>query len=285
MLQEIEPYVFDNQYRSQAPTATSSALCYQERKVLTKKNEDGSFSLPTFKELRAEYAAICDNFTFLFSIDEEGFFLLEGVESLEDYTWMPLPALLGAQPQHLMFAILTGYHLYEWYRSRRYCGWCGTELNKDKHERSLSCPNCKQVEFPRISPAVLVGVINGNKFLLVRQPSYDRYAIVAGFTEIGETLEETVKREVMEEVGLKVRNIRYYKSQPWALAGNLMVGFFCEVDGSDELVIDTTELSDAVWFNREDIPLEEDYSKISLTHEMIALFKSGNLSQPECSIP
>ncbi len=99
------------------------------------------------------------------------------------------------------------------------------------------------------------------------------YALIAGFTEIGETLEETVQREVMEEVGLKVKNIRYYKSQPWSFSSTLLCGFFCDVDGDTDITLDTEELSVGEWFEREDIPLEDD--GISLTREMIGVFKTG----------
>ncbi|MBO5104568.1 MAG: NUDIX domain-containing protein, partial [Ruminococcus sp.] len=96
-------------------------------------------------------------------------------------------------------------------------------------------------------------------------------ALVAGFTEIGETLEETVSREVMEEVGLKVKNIKYYKSQPWGFSGGILAGFFCEVDGSDTLTVDKSELSSAVWTERNDISGQPD--DYSLTNEMMMCFK------------
>ena len=101
------------------------------------------------------------------------------------------------------------------------------------------------------------------------------YALVAGFTEIGETLEGTVRREVMEEVGLKVKNLRYYKSQPWSFSSTLLCGFYCEVDGSTEVRLDTEELAVAEWFEREDIPLDND--GVSLTREMIHMFKTGQM--------
>lgn len=102
---------------------------------------------------------------------------------------------------------------------------------------------------------------------------YKKYALLAGFAEIGETLEDTVRREVMEEVGLKVKNITYYKSQPWSFSDTLLVGFFCELDGEDKVVLDEDELSLAEWFEREKMPVEyEDYS---LTNEMMMAFKNA----------
>ena len=97
------------------------------------------------------------------------------------------------------------------------------------------------------------------------------YALVAGFTEIGETLEQTVEREVMEEVGLKVKNIRYYKSQPWGLSGSLLAGFFCDLDGDDTITLQEDELKEAEWFEAADLTPEAD--GISLTREMMAKFR------------
>jgi NAD+ diphosphatase len=128
--------------------------------------------------------------------------------------------------------------------------------------------------FPKIAPAVIVGVINGDKILLTKYANreYKRYALIAGFNEIGETIEETVRREVMEEAGLYVKNLKYYKSQPWGFDSNLLMGFFCEVDGSDKIRLDEHELSEAEWVDKENIP---DYGEnLSLTHEMMMVFKN-----------
>ena len=142
----------------------------------------------------------------------------------------------------------------------------------------MVCPSCGNTVYPKIAPAVIVAVTDGDKLLLTKYAGreYTRYALVAGYTEFGETLEETVRREVMGEVGLKVKNIRYYKNQPWAFSDSMLVGFFAELDGSPQIRLDETELSTAVWMKREDIP--GDYTNVSLTHEMILLFKHGQLS-------
>ena len=127
-----------------------------------------------------------------------------------------------------------------------------------------------------ICPATIIAVTDGNRILLSKYAgrTYKRYALLAGYTEIGETAEETVRREVMEEVGLKVKNIRYYKSQPWGLSGTLLMGFYCELDGSDEIHLDKEELALAEWFEREEIPVEPMHD--TLTNEMIIHFKYGS---------
>ena len=128
----------------------------------------------------------------------------------------------------------------------------------------------------KISPAVIIAVTHKNRLLLSKYAgrSYKKYALLAGFVEIGETVEETVKREVMEEVGLSVTNIRYYKSQPWSFSGTVLMGFFCDLDGDDEtIILDENELSLAEWFDRESIPVSP--SRDSLTNEMIMTFIQG----------
>lgn len=127
-----------------------------------------------------------------------------------------------------------------------------------------------------LCPAVIVGVINGDKILMTKyadQTVTKRYSLIAGFAEIGETIEQTVQREVMEEVGVKVKNIKYYKSQPWAFTDTLLLGFFCQLDGSENITMDSTELSVAQWVSRDEMPNISD--DISLTYEMMSIFKNN----------
>ena len=139
----------------------------------------------------------------------------------------------------------------------------------------MRCACCGNMVYPKIAPAVIVGVIYDNKILMTKYSDreYKKYALIAGFTEIGETAEETVRREVMEEVGLKVKDIVYYKSQPWSFSGTLLFGFFCDVDGDDTLTVDHEELSMAQWVERDKIP--DQGNNISLTKEMMMLFRDG----------
>lgn len=104
---------------------------------------------------------------------------------------------------------------------------------------------------------------------------FKKYALLAGFCEVGETVEETVRREVMEEVGLKVKNIRYYKSQPWSLSDTLLMGFFCDLDGEDEIKLDREELALAEWFDRKDMQVEDE--DCSLTNAMMLAFQRGEV--------
>ena len=121
---------------------------------------------------------------------------------------------------------------------------------------------------------LFVGVKNGDKILLTKyRKGFTPFALIAGFTEIGETLEETVAREVMEEAGIRVKNIQYYKSQPWGVVDDLLAGFYCEVDGDTEIHMDASELKLAEWKSRDEIELQPN--DFSLTNEMMRAYKEG----------
>lgn len=189
------------------------------------------------------------------------------------YEWQLRRFFRTAQPKELALVGITGLHLNGWYLKNKFCGACGAELVMDSKERMMRCPACGNLIYPRINPAVIVGVTDGDRILLTkyRGREYKKYALVAGFTEIGESFEETVRREVMEETGLKVKNIRYYKSQPWGFTDNILAGYYCEADGDTTIRMDNEELSTAEWVRREDIDVAEE--DLSLTNEMICRFK------------
>ena len=149
-------------------------------------------------------------------------------------------------------------------------------MNHSINERALICNNCNNIIYPKINPAVIVLIKDGNRAVLTKyKRGSGRYALVAGFCEIGETVEETVKREVLEEVGLKVKNIKYYKSQPWSFTDSLLLGFVCDLDGDDTITVDEIELSEARWLYREEIP--EFQNNTSLTQELISAFKNNKI--------
>ena len=170
---------------------------------------------------------------------------------------------------------MTAFHLYDWYRNNRFCGRCGTPVVPDpsRKERMLSCPHCGNHIYPKICPAIIVGVIDGERILLTKYTGRNNpnYALVAGFTEIGETAEETVMREVMEEVGVKVKNLHYYKTQPWGMASDLTDRVLCGVGRRwfDLRLTVRNFLPGSGWI-RKDITLEDE--DFSLTREMIVRF-------------
>ena len=276
MIQDIAPHTYHNEYKPVAPDKESHILAYEEGKILMKKDGE-TMTLPSFGELEGKVENLYENYIYLFSIDEEHFYLIPDLDTslLPGYQFEITRVLRTAEPQYLAFAGITGYQLFQWYSKRRFCGCCGKPMVHDKHERKMICPACGNGEYPVLSPAVIVGVTNGDKLILSKYEgrNHTSYAMIAGFAEIGETIEETVHREVMEEIGVKVKNLRYYKSQPWSFSGTLLFGFYCDLDGDDTLTVDHDELSMASWFNREDIPDEGD--NISLTKEMMMAFKHG----------
>lgn len=276
MIQDLGNHVFHNEYQPVPPTEKDYILHYQNHEVLA-NTAKGTLSFPTFWDAAKAQPEIYQNYIYLFSIDETRYYLVPDFQAswTPQFSFADISVFRSFEPKEQAFALITGFHLFTWYQKHRFCGACGHENVHDQKERMLLCPICGNTQYPRISPAVIVGVRNGEKLLLSKYAgrNHTRYALIAGFAEIGETLEETVKREVMEEVGLKVKNIRYYRSQPWALSGSLLSGFYCDLDGDDQITLDETELAVAEWFERKDIPYE-DYD-VSLTREMMLQFKKG----------
>ena len=198
-------------------------------------------------------------------------------EDAGEYSVETLRVLRRTKPKEECYAGETAYHLYVWYRDNSFCGRCGEHLEYSHKERAMICPSCGNVVYPKIAPAVIVGILNssGDKIVMTRYAGreYKGHALVAGFCEIGETAEDTVRREVLEEVGLHVRNIRYYKSQPWGFDSNLLFGYYCTADEDEPIHMDDGELAKAVWVSRDEIGEEE--RNLSLTAEMIMHFQEG----------
>ena len=278
MIQNIEPHEYRNEYRPQPPEDDSILLYYEGRKILI-RTEDDEIAFLTFGEAKKYSSEIWENYTYLFSIDGQRYYLADGIDpdDFPEYHLEDKQYFRSARPKYRQFAAVTGWQLYRWYQSRRYCGRCGEPMIQAEKERMMRCPQCGLMEFPKICPAVIIGLTHGNKILMSKYAGreFKKYALLAGFNEIGESIEETVRREVMEEVGLKVKNIRYYKSQPWSFTDTLLLGFFCELDGDDTITLDQDELALAEWFEREKMPVKEEY--LSLTNEMMMAFKNGDV--------
>lgn len=278
MIQDIGEHQYYNQYKPVPPDGDSYVLCYSGKEVLVRW-KDEKLDFPRFSDLEKYNEDLYENYTYLFSIDDQRFYLMEYVScpAGANYAMENTEIFRTAQPWYLAFAGITGAQLYRWYQNRKFCGGCQTPMEHSDKERMVYCPKCGLMEYPKLSPAVIVAVTHGNRLLLSRYANrnYKKYALLAGFTEIGETIEETVKREVMEEVGLKVKNLRYYKSQPWSFSDTVLMGFYAELDGEENITLDEEELAVAEWFEREEIPVEEEHA--SLTNEMIMRFKRGEM--------
>ena len=284
MIQDIHG-IYHNEYQNLTPEQDDYIMFAQGRSVLMSRDGEQTIQYITYGELIAASGGdlSADACRYLFSIENQGmtekYFLsnsqLLTSQLMEKYEYRQQNVFRTMKPEDKAFAGITACQLANWYESTQFCGRCGTRLEHDKVERMMKCPKCGAMHYPKISPAVIVAVTNRDKILMTKYAGrdYKKYALIAGFTEIGETIEDTVRREVMEEVGIHVKNIRYYKSQPWSFTDTVLMGFYCELDGEDVITMDAHELSVVEWMRREDIPTEFD--GISLTNEMIMRFKEG----------
>ncbi|HEV7507169.1 MAG TPA: NAD(+) diphosphatase [Thermoanaerobaculia bacterium] len=173
----------------------------------------------------------------------------------EGFSFLGLRALWGKLDEETWRLAGRAVQLVEWDRNHQYCGRCATPTQRQTGELSRVCPQCGLHHFPRISPAVIVRIERGDEILLARSPHFAPgvYSTIAGFVEPGESLEETVLREVKEEVGVTVTNLRYFGSQPWPFPNSLMVGFVADYE-SGELVLQPGEIEDAGWFTVNTLP-------------------------------
>jgi len=184
----------------------------------------------------------------------------EGLRSLFDRLGEPLFWLAGRAVQ-----------IIDWDRTHQYCGRCGTIMRLRPSERAKECPQCGLLHFARIAPAIIVLVERGNQLLLARsrRSAPGIYSVLAGFVEPGETLEAAVEREVKEEVGLRIKDIRYFGSQPWPFPHSLMIAFTASYAGG-EIVLDESEMEDARWFTVKNLP--RGPMQISIARRLIDWF-------------
>lgn len=283
MIQDIGAHKFDLSFKQPKAKDEDYVLYIRSNRTLLKKSGDENHVIPRFSDFPGEKESLKERAYYLFTIDETGYFYVrEMAQGEEDgYEFCPTSAFRKMSPGYQAFAGITATQLHRWKESRRFCGRCGHETEDSKTERALVCPVCGQVEYPKISPAVIVAITDGDRLIMsryrVNNNPYRGYALIAGFVEIGETFEDTVRREVMEEVGLKVKNVRYYKSQPWAFSDTEMIGFFAELDGDDTIRLQEDELSEAGWFHRDEIPDETIMNSIGSELKMV--FKYGSLER------
>lgn len=273
MIHEIYPKKLNIAHHIKTPKAEDTVMFFRGGEILAHV-EDGLISYPVCAEVDSDNV----EYIYLFEIDGTEFYagLSQKAIELDGYDYMRVNLAMRCAPRHLAFSASCAYHLYCWYRDNRFCGRCGEKFKYSEKERCLTC-SCGNVQYPKICPGIIVAVTSGDRILLTKYANRGAvtYALIAGFCEFGEDLETTVKREVMEEVGVKIKNLKYYKSQPWGLSSTLLMGFTAELDGDDSITLDREELAEGVWFKREDIPLTND--GISLTRELIEKFKNGEI--------
>ncbi|CCJ87312.1 NAD(+) diphosphatase [Cronobacter dublinensis] len=198
-------------------------------------------------------------------------FGLTGEKALQIGTWEDAPVWLVLQKRDNDMASVRqlidldaglfqlagrGVQLAEFYRSHKYCGYCGHEMHPSKTEWAMLCGHCRERYYPQIAPCIIVAIRREDKILLAQHTRHRNgvYTVLAGFVEVGETLEQAVAREVMEESSIRVKNLRYVTSQPWPFPQSLMTAFTADYDSGD-IKIDPKELIDAGWYRYDQLPL------------------------------
>ena len=300
MIQDLENNeVFSTDYLNIPPKAGDLAAVFENggRRLMMRLDENEVMSLPEavlFKdywfdpddaEADRKAAALGGRLVYLFTISGKSYYSFLYTDgrtpdfSFTGMDFLPFSFKNRPLPKNIFFGAETAWQLSSWYNDNRHCGRCGAKMSVHPKLRCVQCSSCGYMVFPRVMPAVIIAVIHNDKLLKIRyrgraEDGYAGSALIAGFCEIGETIEDTVKREVMEEAGLVAKDIRYYKSQPWGFASNLLFGVICDIEGTEEIAVrDTEEVAEAVWFTRDEIL--EPYKDVSLTNELISLFKYG----------
>ena len=262
MIQEIGEHTFDNTYRVVTPQANSPVYVVRGNEVaLTTAS-----ALADWHRLR-----------FAFTLDGKACFIapFDVVLNPADLDFAPVHFMRAEGPAEQVLARAVAAQLARWYETNRCCPWCGEPLKHAPASRELVCTECAHIVYPKVTPGIIAGVIDreANRILLTTYANRPgaRPALVAGFAEVGESLEGCLRREVREEVGLEVTNIRYVDSQPWPYSDSLLVGFFCEVEGSRDIALEEDELKRAEWVAPKDMPSRAG-DAVSLTGHMMRLF-------------
>jgi NAD+ diphosphatase len=234
---------------------------FRDRKILIRKT-DGVIPLRSEISSSEEYFS---SIHFIGSLGNEGCYTcrLGDTDIPTGYAFEDLRKIYMKSSSEWKPAISTAVMVADWDKNHVHCGRCGAKTELDRGERCRKCPSCGHSVFPRISPAIIVAIIKDGYILLAHNKNFTSpiYSLIAGFVEAGEYLEDTVRREVLEETGLTVSNIRYFASQSWPFPDSLMIGYTADY-ASGEITVDE-ELSDAGWFNRKNMPEIPSHGSIS----------------------
>lgn len=275
MIQDIAPHIFSNRFLQTDSISPEDYMLFFRDNKLMMLNANREPDLPQRKDLPDLTGN--DQEVFLFTLNGKNCFLLKDYTRWEQAqcSFEEISFFRTFRKKEIAWISIVGNQLMNWYAQNQYCGKCGQATEHKTTERAISCPGCGHTVYPKISPAIIVGITCGDQILLARGVNFrlQFYSLVAGYADIGESLEDTVRREVKEEVGIDVTNIRYYKSQPWPFSGSMMIGFWAEADASQPILIDKNEITEAAWFSRNDLPNHPP--NLSIAGEMIELFEKN----------
>lgn len=238
-----------------APAPTAVCFAFRGRELLLTE----AFTLPTWSELEAlGLAAVrMQPLGQLHGLPCFSAELARASEPPHGMRFRDLRQLFGRMQEELIAVAGRAVQVVEWDRTHQFCGACAAPTSPSPTRRVRVCTNdaCKLEFFPRVAPAMIVAVERGREILLARSPHFppEIYSVLAGFVDPGESAEEAVRREVLEEVGVRVTNIRYFGSQPWPFPHSLMLGFVADYE-SGELVLEEDEIEDARFFHVDELP-------------------------------
>jgi NAD+ diphosphatase len=273
MFHEIFPHQFNNQFIITDNIGENDFILHYSGNSVLLKIKGEEFEIPRKKDLSS--LSNISSGTFLFTLNNVSCFLIWDDPKINDSQFIYKEINFRTfRQQEISWSCSVGLQLKNWYSENKFCGKCGSKTKEKPDERAVVCPNCNKMVFPKISPAIIVAIVCKNKILLAHNSNFTNswYSLIAGYADIGESLEDSVKREVKEEVGLDIKNIRYYKSQPWPISGSMMIGFFAEADDSQIICTDNKEITEAAWFSRGNLPSHP--INISIAGEMIDKFEN-----------
>lgn len=236
----------------------------------------GAFSFPAANDFKDDILSV-NKTEYLGEFEGKPCYCLTASDNMdvpEGMIYKNLREMLGVLEETICLLALKALHIAYWSKGNQFCGACGQPTENSKTERAKVCVTCGNTVYPRISPAIIIAIVNEDKLLLAHNSRFpgDRYSVIAGFIEPGETFEDAAKREAMEEVGVKIKNIRYFGSQPWPFPDSLMIGLTAEFDGG-EITPDGEEIDRADWFGAEALP--QVPGTVSIAGRLIEWFVNG----------
>lgn len=248
-------------------------LLFKKDELLVKTQEEHS-EIPIYKDVEKLNMT---NIQYLGLFNGHNCFcgeLSEAEVITDNMYFITLRSLMGTIEEDFFWLAATAIQIVNWNKNYKYCGRCGSVTEIMKNERARQCLKCGLINYPRISPAIIVAVVKEDKLLLAHNNQWpkERYSVIAGFVEAGETLEQCVAREVSEEIGIKIKNIKYFGSQPWPFPNSLMVGFTAEY-AEGEINVDGIEIGDANWYKADELPVIP--TGLSISRKLIEWFSNN----------
>lgn len=238
---------------------------FQDKMILI-KDDINKFSIPTFKEVKEfiDRLEIKYHLGKLNGIDCLCGEINSAVKISGKMKFIPLRQSASVLSTELLEVAGRGAQIIHFHKTNKFCGVCGSKNKFVEYEFAMKCESCNYVSYPQVCPAIIVGVTKGDKILLANNKSFPKglHSNVAGFVDVNETLEECVKREILEEVNIKVKNIKYFSSQPWPYPNSIMIGFTAEYE-SGEIKVDGKEIIHANWYDKNNLPILPDKTTIA----------------------